>query len=70
MKPQDEGTKASRLVADILQGQFEEKICGEIRGEEFGDSLQDISRDNAWLVCERIRKGYWRFLNTGLVVNQ
>ncbi len=51
------GDKILRLVADILQANSRRSdIVGRYGGEEFGIVLQDISFDNAWLVCERIRR--------------
>ncbi len=51
------GDKVLRLVADTLQvNSRRSDIVGRYGGEEFGIVLQDISLDNAWIVCERIRK--------------
>lgn len=56
------GDKVLRLVADTLQANSRRSdIVGRYGGEEFGIVLQDISLDNAWIVCERIRKSVGEF---------
>ena len=50
------------LVADTLEiNSRRSDVVGRYGGEEFGIVLQDISYDNAWIVCERIRSSVENF---------